>query len=82
MGTVYDRTSEHLGTTDKAIIRMRELLIQAAQDLANGIEPPALDTSFPYTDIRSAEKILARGEDWRLLSTPADEVYASLTSIR
>ena len=34
MGPIYDRTQEHLGTTDKAIIRMRRMLIKAAQDLA------------------------------------------------
>jgi phthalate 4,5-dioxygenase oxygenase subunit len=78
MGTVYDRTSEHLGTTDKAIIRMREMLIQAAQDLARGIEPPALDQTFDWTSVRSAEKILAPGEDWRLLATEADETYVKL----
>ena len=37
MGTVYDRTSEHLGTTDKAIIRMRE---HAAQG-RDATSPPA-----------------------------------------
>jgi nitrite reductase/ring-hydroxylating ferredoxin subunit len=78
MGTVYDRTSEHLGSTDKAIIRMREQLIKAARDLANGIEPPALDPSFPWQDIRSAEKILAPGENWRRLATSDDETYVKL----
>jgi hypothetical protein len=78
MGTVYDRTSENLGTTDKAIIRMREMLIKGAQDLANGIEPPALDQAFDWASVRSAEKILAPGEDWRLLATDADETYVKL----
>ncbi len=74
MGTVYDRTSEHLGSTDGAVIRMRRMLIKAAKDLANGIEPPVVDPSLPYDKIRSAEKILAPGEDWRLLGTEADPV--------
>jgi hypothetical protein len=73
MGGIYDRSQEHLGTTDKAIIRMRSLLIKAAKDLADGIEPPALD-GIDFTSIRSGEKILAPGEDWRLVGSDADPV--------
>jgi len=72
MGEIYLRTQEHLGQTDAAVIRMRRMLLKAAKDLANGIEPPAIDPSLPYTSIRSAEKILAPGEDWRVLGTEAD----------
>jgi hypothetical protein len=42
MGKIYDRSREHLGTSDKAVIYMRRQLIRAAQDLENGIEPPIL----------------------------------------
>ena len=41
MGPVYDRTQEQLGSTDKAISRMRHILISAAKGLAEGKEPPA-----------------------------------------
>jgi hypothetical protein len=78
MGTIYDRTAEHLGTSDKAIIRMRRMLIEAAKALANGIEPPAIDPQLNYNDFRSAEKILGPGEDWRGLGTHADPVMAEL----
>jgi hypothetical protein len=50
------------------------MLIKAARDLQDGIEPPAIDPSLPYTSIRSAEKILEPGEDWRLLGTESDPV--------
>jgi len=76
MGAIYDRSSERLGTTDTAIIRMRQHLIRAARDLQEGIEPPGLDPSYPFDQIRSSEKILARGESWRSLATPADETWA------
>jgi phthalate 4,5-dioxygenase oxygenase subunit len=39
MGTIVDRSDEHLGTSDTAIIFMRKLLIAAAERLAEGIEP-------------------------------------------
>jgi hypothetical protein len=78
MGAIYDRRQEHLGTTDRAIIRMRSLLLRSAKALAEGVEPPAVDPSLPFRDIRSAEKILAPGEDWRLLGTSADPLVQRL----
>jgi phthalate 4,5-dioxygenase oxygenase subunit len=78
MGPVYDRSHEHLGQTDAAVIRMRRMLIKAAKDLENGLEPPAIDAAMPFHAIRSAEKILAPGEDWRKLGTEADPVVAGI----
>jgi len=42
MGPIYDRTQEHLGTTDVAVIHMRRTLIKLAKQLQQGIEPPIL----------------------------------------
>jgi hypothetical protein len=70
MGPIYDRTKEHLGTTDRAVIRMHELLLNAAKGLAEGKEPPALSGNF--RSIRSAEKILEPDEDWGYLGTDDD----------
>jgi phenylpropionate dioxygenase-like ring-hydroxylating dioxygenase large terminal subunit len=78
MGPIYDRSQERLGTTDRAIIRMRQMLINAAQDLEHGIDPPGLDPTFDYTRLRSTEKIIAAGEDWRRLATSDDPAYAEL----
>jgi nitrite reductase/ring-hydroxylating ferredoxin subunit len=78
MGPIYDRSQEHLGNTDKAIIRMRRILMQAARDLQNGIEPPATKPAPELARIYSAEKILAPGEDWRTLGTPADPTVHEL----
>jgi nitrite reductase/ring-hydroxylating ferredoxin subunit len=52
MGPIYDRSHEHLGRTDAAVIRMRRMLIKAAKDLDAGIEPPALNASMPFEKIR------------------------------
>jgi nitrite reductase/ring-hydroxylating ferredoxin subunit len=74
-GPIYDRTTEHLGSTDVAVIRMHRHLLRAAKALAvDGTPPPALGGTGDFTTIRSAEKILADGEDWRLLGTDADPV--------
>jgi phthalate 4,5-dioxygenase len=39
MGPVYDRTQEHLGAADTAIIQMRRHLMHLAEQLQNGREP-------------------------------------------
>jgi phthalate 4,5-dioxygenase oxygenase subunit len=72
MGPIYDRTQERLGTSDKAIIRMRRLLLAAAKNVADGGDPPAVSPDLDFRSIRSAEKILEEGEDWRLLGTSND----------
>ncbi|WP_214401236.1 Rieske 2Fe-2S domain-containing protein [Pseudonocardia lacus] len=72
MGPIYDRSQERLGTSDKAIIRMRRLLLGAARGLADGAPPPAVDGDLDYRGIRSAEKILEPGADWRALGTDDD----------
>jgi hypothetical protein len=81
MGEIYDRTHEHLGTTDKAVIRMRRMLIGAARDLARGLEPPVLDATRNYDDFRPSEKILEAGEDWRSLGTAADPVMRQVVPV-
>jgi phthalate 4,5-dioxygenase oxygenase subunit len=76
MGPIYDRTKENLGTTDLAIIRMHQMLLDAAQDLVDGKEEllPALGTDHDFRSVRAAEKILAPDEDWRILGTDDDPI--------
>jgi phthalate 4,5-dioxygenase len=65
---------QQLGSTDRAISRMRHILISAAKGLAEGKEPPAVAAGLDYQSIRGAEKILEPGEDWRSLGTGEDPV--------
>jgi hypothetical protein len=77
-GPVYDRTREHLGSTDVALIRCHRQLLRAAKALekadgdAAAAGLPALGGSGDFQKIRGAEKILADGEDWRVLGTDDD----------
>ena len=79
MGPIYDRSQEQLGSTDRAITRMRHILLSAAKSLAEGKEPPAVTGDF--RSIRGAEKILEPGEDWRVLGTDADPVVQEALDI-
>ena len=59
MGPIYDRSSEHLGSSDLAIINTRRRLMAAARDLANGTEPFAAQHPEVYR-VRSAAKVLPK----------------------
>ena len=55
MGAIFDRTKEHLGVSDKAVIAVRRFLLTAAKELQAGKEPPHLVRDpahnwFPHID--------------------------------
>jgi hypothetical protein len=59
MGTIVDRSKEHLGTSDTAIIAMRRKLRKAAAELQQGIEPVAARNGDAYR-VRSCGVFLAK----------------------
>jgi hypothetical protein len=59
MGRIVDRSREHLGTSDTAIIAMRRKLRKAAADLQQGIEPSAAHNGDAYR-VRSGGLMLPR----------------------
>ncbi|HIN69855.1 MAG TPA: aromatic ring-hydroxylating dioxygenase subunit alpha [Acidobacteria bacterium] len=59
MGPIADRSREMLGTSDKAIIAYRQLLIDMAKDLQNGQEPKA-SSHGGYYNVRSASVLLKK----------------------
>ncbi len=61
MGPIYDRTREHLGTTDAAVIMARRTLIRMALDLQQGIEPEAAAHPELYR-IRPVEGVSPTGD--------------------
>jgi hypothetical protein len=64
MGPVFDRSSEHLGSTDAFVIRTRRRLLAAARNLReSGGAPPALDAPDAYL-VRAGGVVLPREADW------------------
>jgi hypothetical protein len=64
MGAIYDRSHEHLGTTDALIIRTRRRMINAAKALRDqGTPPPASEDASIYAQ-RSGQVVLPRNADW------------------
>jgi phthalate 4,5-dioxygenase len=64
MGPIYDRTQEHLGTSDAMVIRTRRRVINAAKALRDrGEVPPGVDDATVYR-CRSGGVILPRDANW------------------
>jgi phthalate 4,5-dioxygenase len=59
-GAIVDRTREHLGTSDAAVIQMRKLLMEGARQLTSGIEPAAARSGEVYR-IRAGYAVIPRG---------------------
>ena len=66
MGAIVDRTIEHLGTTDIAIITARRLYMKAARELTEqGIEPPGVWEQKDYAHIASDAYLQDADRPWR-----------------
>jgi phenylpropionate dioxygenase-like ring-hydroxylating dioxygenase large terminal subunit len=64
MGPIYDRSAEHLGSSDAMIIRTRRRLLETAKKFAeDGVTPPGVDNPDVYLK-RSANLLLPRDKDW------------------
>lgn len=63
MGPIIDRTRENLGTTDKAVIATRRILLRVLKELEQGIDPPGMGAS--YYDLRAIERFVNSDMTWR-----------------
>jgi phthalate 4,5-dioxygenase oxygenase subunit len=71
MGPIVDRSKEHLGPADKAIIALRQMLLKAVRTVQEGGDPPGLGES--YYSLRAIERVFPKGTDYR--AALADEIY-------
>jgi phthalate 4,5-dioxygenase len=78
MGSTYDRTTEHLGTTDAMVIQVRRRLIEAARRFAESGEPPDGSTKPAIYGIRSGSLLLPKSADWVEGSEEALRAFSGL----
>ncbi len=64
MGPIYDRTQEHLGTTDAMVIYVRQRLIAAARALRDESTVPANVDDPTLCRVRPASILLPEGDSW------------------
>lgn len=64
MGSIVDRRKEHLGTTDRAVIVFRQILMDAISTVQEGGDPPGIDPRS-YRDLRASDMVLSKSERWQ-----------------
>jgi phenylpropionate dioxygenase-like ring-hydroxylating dioxygenase large terminal subunit len=63
MGPVYDRTKEHLGTSDLAIIAARRLLLRSVREVQAGGDP--IGAFADASRVRPAEMVIPEDAYWQ-----------------
>jgi phthalate 4,5-dioxygenase oxygenase subunit len=72
MGRIYDRSKEHLGTGDAAVVRMRRLMLQSLRGFLAGDGPPlGLAAPVDHSRLRATEAIIPIGTPWQSLGASA-----------
>jgi len=64
MGSIVDRSREHLGTSDRAIIAARQLLLEGIDAVAEGRRPRGSEPAS-YRHVRPYDDYLDAKADWR-----------------
>ena len=77
MGGIVDRSEEHLGTTDAAVIAARRRLLQMARDLQNGIEPSAALQPESY-NVRAVDMVCKEPDFLRFMDLYAEEAVGKV----
>jgi phthalate 4,5-dioxygenase len=70
MGSVVDRSREHLGPADRAVIQARRLLLHAIRTVEDGGIPAGVRPS--YYALHPAEAVVPAETDWRTLLAPGE----------
>jgi hypothetical protein len=67
VAAIYDRTKEHLGTSDTGIARTRRVLMDAVRKLqTDGLRPPSADHPDHFM-VRAVSLTIPTGGDWMAL---------------
>ena len=64
MGPIVDRSKEFLGTSDRAIVAMRRLLLEATHVVERGEDPKGLDPST-HAKARAYDDFVTGDENWQ-----------------
>jgi phthalate 4,5-dioxygenase oxygenase subunit len=77
MGAIVDRSQEHLGTSDVAIMRMRRRMIENIRGVMNGEAPIGLDPDIDYPHLRSEQRVIGIDEPWQSIAAYCGEHAAA-----
>ncbi len=65
MGVIEDRSKEHLGSSDLAVIGWRKRLVAAVRAFVESEELMAISEPVDYRSVRAVSALVPKGSDWR-----------------
>jgi phthalate 4,5-dioxygenase oxygenase subunit len=78
MGPIVDRSKDHPGASDMAVVQFRRIMVAAARKFKEG--SPAIGTPgwsreplIPHAQLASYEGVVPKSTDWRTLGVPPEE---------
>ncbi len=73
MGTIVDRSQEHLGQSDVAVIRMRRRMLEAVKAFQAGAPLVGQDPAIRYERIGSEQRLVPIDAPWQSVGAHAGE---------
>jgi phthalate 4,5-dioxygenase oxygenase subunit len=67
MGPMYDRTKEHLGVSDVAVIRMRRVMLDSLRRFQQGEPPIGLAEPVPYGKLSGSDGLIPIESPWQMV---------------
>jgi len=77
MGPIVDRTREHLGTSDVAIIRMRRRMLEALRRLEANEPLLGHDAQFPFERLRGDQAVIPIDTPWQSVGAYATDLASA-----
>jgi phthalate 4,5-dioxygenase len=73
MGAVVDRSGEHLGTSDIAVIRLRRRMMENVRSTMDGRAPIGTEPGIDFPHVRSEQRMIRIDEPWQKVGAFAGE---------
>ena len=77
MGPIVDRTREHLGTSDVAIIRMRKRMLEALRRFEGGEPLIGHDPAIPFERLRGDQQVIPADRPWQSVGAYATDLASA-----
>jgi len=73
MGPIADRSKDHPGSSDMAVVQFRRMMVAAAKKFKEGAPAIGTASKVPQAKLASFEGIVPKTTDWRTLGVPVEE---------
>jgi phthalate 4,5-dioxygenase oxygenase subunit len=78
MGPIVDRSLDHPGASDLAVVQFRRMMVAAAKKYRDtGAVIGAGENRVPHVTLASFEGVVPKTVDWRTLGAPPEEILAT-----